>query len=43
VYPDGKIETADKRLEKFVRDIEPLLEEYIPGKQIYFTTKSRIK
>jgi len=34
VYPDEKIEAAEARLKKFVRDIEPVLEEYIPGKEI---------
>jgi len=32
VYPDEKIEAAEARLQKFVRDIEPVLEEFIPGK-----------
>ena len=34
VYPDEKIEAAEARLQKFVRDIEPVLEEYIPGKNL---------
>jgi EpsI family protein len=34
VYADEKIEAADARLKKFIRDIEPVLEEYIPGKEI---------
>jgi exosortase D (VPLPA-CTERM-specific) len=34
VYPDEKIEAADARLKKFIREIKPVLEEYIPGKEI---------
>ena len=34
VCPDEKIEAAEARLKKFVRDIEPVLEECIPGKEI---------
>ena len=34
VYEDEKLEDAEKRLQRFVRDIEPVLEEYIPGKDL---------
>jgi exosortase D (VPLPA-CTERM-specific) len=34
VYEDEKLEDAEKRLQNFVRDIAPVLEEYIPGKDI---------
>ena len=34
VYEDEKLADAEKRLQNFVRDIEPVLEEYIPGKDI---------
>ena len=34
VYPDEKIEAAEARLKTFVRDIEPVLEEYIQGKDL---------
>ena len=34
VYPDEKIEDAETRLKNFVRDIEPVLEDYIPGKDL---------
>ena len=34
VSPDEKIEAAEARLQKFVRDIEPVLEEFIPGKDL---------
>ncbi len=34
VYPDEKIEAAEARLKTFVRDIEPVLEGYIPGKDL---------
>jgi EpsI family protein len=35
VYEDEDLTDAEKRLEKFVRDIEPVLEEYIPGKILH--------
>ena len=34
VYEDEKLEDAEKRLQNFVRDIVPVLEEYIPGKDL---------
>ncbi|MGD9245341.1 MAG: EpsI family protein [Desulfobacterales bacterium] len=34
VYEDEKLEDAEKRLQNFVRDVVPVLEEYIPGKDI---------
>jgi exosortase D (VPLPA-CTERM-specific) len=34
VYEDEKLEDAEKRLQNFVRDVVPVLEEYIPGKEI---------
>jgi exosortase D (VPLPA-CTERM-specific) len=34
VYPNEKIEAAEARLKKFVTDIEPVLEEYLPGKDL---------
>ena len=34
VYADEKIEEAEERLQKFVRDIVPVLDEYIPGKEL---------
>jgi exosortase D (VPLPA-CTERM-specific) len=34
VYEDETLADAEKRLQNFVRDIEPVLEEYIPGKEI---------
>ena len=34
VYEDEKLEDAEKRLQDFVRDIVPVLEEYLPGKDI---------
>jgi len=34
VYPDEKIEVAEARLKTFVRDIAPVLKEYIPGKDL---------
>jgi exosortase D (VPLPA-CTERM-specific) len=34
VYEDEELEDAEKRLQNFVRDIAPVLEEYIPGKDI---------
>ena len=34
VYEDETLEDAEKRLQNFVRDIVPVLEEYIPGKHI---------
>jgi exosortase D (VPLPA-CTERM-specific) len=34
VYENEKLADAEKRLQNFVRDIEPVLEEYIPGKEI---------
>ena len=34
VYSNEKIETAETRLKRFVRDIGPVLEEFIPGKDI---------
>jgi exosortase D (VPLPA-CTERM-specific) len=34
VYEDEKLEDAEKRLQDFVRNVEPVLEEFIPGKDI---------
>ena len=34
VYTNENVEDADKRLQRFVRDIVPVLEEYIPGKNL---------
>jgi exosortase D (VPLPA-CTERM-specific) len=34
VYEDEKLEDAEKRLQNFVRDIAPVLEEYLPGKDL---------
>jgi len=34
VYENEELADAEKRLQKFVRDIEPVLEEYIPGKDL---------
>jgi len=34
VYEDEKLEDAEKRLQGFVRDVVPVLEEYLPGKDI---------
>ena len=34
VYENENLTDAEKRLQKFVRDIEPVLEEYIPGKDL---------
>ncbi len=34
VYENEKLADAEKRLQNFVRDIEPVLEEYIPGKDL---------
>ena len=34
VYEGEKLEEAEERLQKFVRDIVPVLEEYIPGREI---------
>jgi hypothetical protein len=34
VYENEKLADADARLQKFVRDIAPVLEEYIPGREI---------
>jgi len=34
VYEDETLADAEKRLQNFVRDIVPVLEEYIPGKDI---------
>jgi EpsI family protein len=34
VYEGEKLEEAEERLQKFVRDIVPVLDEYIPGKEI---------
>jgi exosortase D (VPLPA-CTERM-specific) len=34
VYEDEKLEDAEKRLQNFVRGVAPVLEEYIPGKDI---------
>ena len=31
VYEGEKLEEAEERLQKFVRDIVPVLEKYIPG------------
>ena len=35
VYSDENLEDAEKWLQDFVRDVVPVLEEYIPGKDIY--------
>ncbi len=34
MYENEKLADAEKRLQNFVRDIEPVLEEYIPGKKL---------
>jgi exosortase D (VPLPA-CTERM-specific) len=34
VYEDETLADAEKRLQNFVRDVAPVLEEYIPGKEI---------
>jgi exosortase D (VPLPA-CTERM-specific) len=34
VYEDETLADAEKRLQNFMRDIEPVLEEYIPGKDL---------
>ena len=34
VYEDEKMEDAEKRLQNFVRDVAPVLEEYLPGKDL---------
>ena len=34
VYEDEKFEDAEKRLQNFVRDVVPVLDEFIPGKEI---------
>jgi len=34
VYDDEKLEDAEARLQNFVRDIVPVLEKYIPGKEL---------
>ena len=34
VYEGEKLEEAEKRLQNFVRDVTPVLEEYLPGKDI---------
>ncbi|MBW1822269.1 MAG: VPLPA-CTERM-specific exosortase XrtD, partial [Deltaproteobacteria bacterium] len=34
VYGNETVADAEKRLQNFVRDIEPVLEEYIPGKDL---------
>ena len=32
IYPDEEVKDADERLQKFTRDIVPLLKNYIPGR-----------
>jgi hypothetical protein len=34
VYDNEKPADAEKRLQNFVRDVAPVLEEYIPGKDL---------
>jgi EpsI family protein len=34
VYENEKLADADYRLQNFVRDIVPVLEEYVPGKNL---------
>jgi exosortase D (VPLPA-CTERM-specific) len=34
VYEDENLEDAEERLQSFVRDVAPVLEEYLPGKDI---------
>jgi exosortase D (VPLPA-CTERM-specific) len=34
VYEDENLEDAEERLQDFVRDVAPVLEEYIPGKDL---------
>ena len=34
VYGDETLEDAEKRLQNFVRDVAPVLEEYLPGKDL---------
>jgi exosortase D (VPLPA-CTERM-specific) len=34
VYEDEKLEDAEERLQNFVRDVAPVLEEYLPGKDL---------
>ena len=33
-YEDEKMADTEKRLQNFVRDVAPVLEEYIPGKNL---------
>jgi len=34
VYEGESLENAEKRLQNFVRDVAPVLEEYLPGKEL---------
>jgi len=34
VYEDETLADAEKRLQSFVRNVAPVLEEYIPGKDL---------
>jgi len=34
VYEDETLDDAERRLQNFVRDVEPVLEEYLPGKNL---------
>ena len=34
VYEDEELDDAEKRLQNFVRDVAPVLEEYLPGKYL---------
>jgi EpsI family protein len=34
VYEDETLQDAEERLQNFVRDVVPILEEFIPGKDI---------
>ena len=36
VYPDKKLEDAERRLKDFVKNIVPVLNEYIPGKELIY-------
>jgi len=41
VYDDEALEDAEKRLQDFVRDVVPVLEEYLPGKDIVQGVRDR--
>jgi hypothetical protein len=41
VYEDEKMEDAEKRLQNFVRDVVPVLGEYLPGKDLPKRTQTK--